>query len=152
MRFEKDKKITDTIKVNIFVYVAFIGLALGFAARYCFAETPQYLIAAALVACGAYMAYYLLRFIRLLKTVGDVFLQINEDKVSGLAFDPRKCTGEAFELGLSEVTDVSLQKYKMTRRTLLPILTIRTASRVMYVFGIEDIQTARNRLLPENWM
>ncbi len=152
MRFEKDKKIGDTIKMSIIVYVAFIGIALGLAARYCFAATPQYLMAAACFACGACMVYYLLRFIRYFKTWNNTYLQIESSSISGMAVNPKKGTGEPFEIGIQEVENVSLQKLKLTRRGLLPVLTIRTSSRAYYVFGIEDIKTARNTLAPKDEM
>lgn len=148
MKFEKDKRIGETVKMNVIVYVAFIGIALGLTARYCFAAEPRYLIAAACLACGAYMGFCLLRFIRLLKTWESSYLLIDGDRVSGVSVDPRSFRSEPFDIGLQEVEDASLQEIKLTRRSPLPILTIRTRSGAYHVFGIEDMKTARNRLLP----
>ena len=148
MRFEREKRTGETVKMNVIVYVAFIGVALGLAARNCFVEPPKYLLAAACLACGVYMGVYLVRFIRLLKTWEQTFLQIDGDRVSGVSVDPRSFRSEPFEIGLQEVEDASLQEIKLTRRSPLPILTIRTRSGAYHVFGIEDMKTARNRLLP----
>ena len=150
MRFEKDKRTGETVKMNVIVYVAFIGIALGISARYCFAAEPRYLIAAACFACGVYMGVCLLRFVRLLKTWEQTFLQIDGDRVSGFSVDPQKGTGAPFEIGLGEVEDASLQEIKLTRRSPLPVLTVRTGSGAYHIVGIEDIKTARNRLLPGN--
>ena len=150
MRCEKDKRIGETLKMNVIVYVAFIGIALGLTARYCLANPPRYLIAAACFACGAYMGICLLRFARFLKTWESTFLQIDDDKASGVSIDPRKGTGEPFEIALADVEDVSLQQIKLTGRTPLPSLVIRTSSCTYRVIGIEDMKTARSCLLPNS--
>ena len=135
--------------MTIAVYVVFIVIALALAVRYCFADAAaQYLTAVAFVACAAYMAYYMLRFVRFLKSWGETCLEIDGDRISGLSVDPKKGTGEPFEIGIREIEDVALQNIRLTRRGRLPVLTIRTSSEVYYVFGIEDMQTARSRLRP----
>ena len=149
MRFEPDKRTAETVKMNIYVYIAFIGIALGLAARYCFSNPPRYLISVACLACGAYMGVCLLRFVRVLKTCESTYLEIDGDRVGGLSMDPRKGTGEPFEIELETVEDASLQEIKLTGRTLLPALCIRTAAHIYRVVGIENSKTARSKLLPD---
>ena len=151
MRFEPDKHTAETVKLNVYVYIAFIGIALGLAARYCFSNPPRYLISVACLACGVYMGICLLRFVRMLKTCENAFLGMNGDRIRGLSVDPGKGTGEPFEIGLDEVEDVSLQELKLTRRTLLPTLSIRTSDRTYRIVGIDDMRTARSKLLPDSW-
>ena len=148
MRFERDKRTGQVVKMNIIVYIAFIGVALGLAARNCFADPHKYLLAAACLACGVYMCYFLMRFIRLLKTWESSYLLIDGDRVSGVSVDPGSFHGEPFEIDLADIEDASLQEIKMTRRSPLPLLAVHTPSRTYHVFGIEDMKTARNRLLP----
>ena len=150
MRFEKDKQTGQVVKMNIIVYIAFIGVALGLAARNCFTDPRKYLLAIACLACGVYMGYYLVRFIRLLKTWELTFLQIDADRVSGISVDQGSFRGEPFEIDLADIEDASLQEIKMTRRSVLPVLAIHTNSRSYHVFGIQDMKAARNRLVPEN--
>ncbi len=150
MRFEKDKRIGETIKVNIFVHLACIAIALGLAARYAFGGTPRYPLAAVCIACGAYMVVCLFRFVRFLKAWENTFLQIDGERIRGYSVDARRGTGAAFEIGRGEVEDVSVQELKLTNRTPLPVLVIRTPSGPHTVLGIEEMQTARSKLLPEN--
>ena len=149
MRFEKDKRTGDTVKTNVIVYIAFIGVALGLTARNCFTDPPKYLLAVTCLACGVYMVIYLLRFIRLLKGWERTCLEIDGDRVRGLSIDPKSFRAEPFDIGLAEVEDASLQEIKLTRRSPLPVLTIRTESHTYTVVGIENMQAARNRLLPK---
>ena len=148
MRFEKDKRVGETIKLNVFVYLAIIGIAFGLAARQCFAAPPRYLIAVACFLCAVYLILCLIRFLRFLKSWENTYLLLDGDTVRGYGVDPRNGTGAAFEIGREEVADASLQEIKLTGRTLLPGLTIRTASQTYHVLGIENIKTARSRLLP----
>ena len=148
MVFEKDKRVGETIKLNIIVQIACIGIALGLAARNTFGSMPRYLLAAACAACGVYMVVSLLRFVRLLKVWEKTFLRIDGDRVIGLSIDSRRSRGELFEIDAQEVEDASLQEIKMTRRAPLPALLIRTSSGTYTVFGIENVKTARGRLIP----
>ena len=150
MRFEKDKKIGDTIKMNVVVYLAFIGIALGLTARYALTSAPRYPLSAACFACAAYMGVCLLRFIRLLKAWDNTYLLIEKDRVSGLSVDPKRGAPEPFEIGLGEVEDASLREVKLTQRTPLPALVIRTATRTYTVVGIENRKAARSALVPKN--
>ncbi len=152
MRFEKDTRTGETLKMNVIVYIAFIGVALGLAARNCFADPPKYLLAAACLGCGAYMGYCLVRFVRLLKTWEHACLEISGDRITGVSTDPGSCRSEPFEISLSEVEDASIREIKLTRRSPLPALAIRTGSKEYLVFGIQDMKTARGKLLPERDM
>ena len=152
MRFEKDKRFGDTVKLYIVVYVAFIGIALGLAARNCFGSAPKYLLAVACVACGAYMVVFLLRFIRLLKAWERTSLEMDGDRVRGLTIDTRSFRAEPFEIGLGEVEDVSLRDIHLTRRAPLSALSIRTPDRFYTIIGIENIQAARSKLQPNSDM
>ena len=152
MKYEKDKRFGETVKIYIVVYVAFIGIALGLAARNCFGGAPKYLLAVACVVCGAYMIAFLLRFIRLLKAWERTFLEIDGGRVRGLTIDTRSFRAEPFDISLGEVEDASLRDIHLTRRAPLSALSIRTAAGFYTVIGIENIQAARSKLLPEGWI